>query len=88
MLERDKTSKTFTLMREEIANYSASNSFGKSKKRLKEEYTNSIGIIKTLSKSELMLLWYIRSCGIGTLTKFLNAAKKLYSTTDAFEKLK
>ena len=86
--ERDTTAKTFTLMREEIENYSASNSFGKSKRELKEEYANCIEIIKTLSKGELMLLWYIRSCGIGALSNFLRVAKKLFTAYNAFEKLK
>ena len=86
-LQRATTAQTFAGMRDEIANYSRGNSFGKSKKKLCSEFCACVEVLKTLSKRDLLMIWHLRNSFAGMSGNFARIALQQYEAKKAFDEL-
>lgn len=85
--KRATTAQTFAGMRKEIENYSRSNSMGKSKSRLCVEYSHCLEVLRTLSKRDLLMIWYLRNSSAGMSFNFARAAEKQFQAQKALKSL-
>lgn len=83
--ERKTTAQAFADMVHDIEHYDGIDNYGKTIDELKAEFEACKEIVGTLTKRDMLMLWYMRHAGRGTSHRFMLAARKAYEVRVALD---